>query len=446
MTTRLLAFMSTGFPAGGVATWLDHAHIHLPPKGYDLAVALVRGERHNRPENIRPFHPEWSTIDVDGRGLDPAGRIRACHRLIRHVRPDLVLPMGVLDANPAAMIAARDGLDLRVIGRAQGQLPPMLADLEDLRDGLDHLVCVGALTRAYLVAHAGFDPHRIDHIPNGAAEPTTPRKMPDPKSPIRLAYIGRLTQPDKRVLDLPGICRELNARSVNYHLTIVGDGPEATTLRHHLAPFAARITFTGPLPGPEVYRSIYPSLDALLLLSATETFGIVLAEAMMNGVVPITSRYLGFHLEGLVPENQCGLAFPIGDVQTAAQAVQTLADHPDRRAALSHAARLHAHANYRWPRCFEAWHPILQQSLHREPRRALPPRVLPTTAVAGRLDRLRLPPALIDHARRLRRKLAGPTLPPGGEEWPLYRTHHHPERLAAIEARCLALDQTAPPA
>lgn len=434
--------MATGSPVGGVATWLDRAAAEFSRRGYRPLVALVRGMRHNQPEWFRTYHPGLESIEVDGRGMDREGRILAASRTLRKIKPDLVLPLGVLDANEAALRAKAQGMELRLIGRAQGNLPPMLADLMDLREGLDHVVCVGALTRALLVRHGGFDADRVDHIPNGAALPTHPPVRCTNGAPLRLGYIGRMTTSDKRVHDIPAFCRALSALGVDFRMTLAGTGPAEADLRRELAPMADHVTFLGPKTGEELYAEVFPNLDALLLFSSSETFGIVLAEAMMHGVVPVTSRYTGFHSERLVVDGDNGWSFPVGDADAAARAVARLA--ADRGLLARYSARSieKARTSYTWSRCFDQWDACLQRVLARSPVSAPAHLVRPAVrAASGRLDKVGLPTTWIDGLRRLRRAVAGIPVPPGGEEWPLFRTHHARERLEEIASWCTTLEQ-----
>lgn len=440
---RVLFFMATGSPVGGVATWLDRACSELGERGFDPTVALVRGMRTHDAVTYKKYHPSLPSTEVDGRGLNREGRIRACERMIQRQRPSLVLPLGVLDAADAAFRMRLNRRPIRVVGRAQGNLPPMLADLEDRREGFDHVVCVGEMTRRYLIKHASFPENRVCHIANGATDPTHRRVEAGDNRPLRLGFVGRLTSGDKRVLDIPPFCQSLDDLGVPFELSIVGAGPSGDQLRERLVCFGDRVRFTGPLSSQDVYSAILPNLDVLLLFSASETFGIVLAEAMMNGVVPVTSRYIGSQTQQLVVEERHGLAFDVADSVGAARCVQRL--HRDRGLLrqLSRAGQSHAAANLSWKNCFDRWSDALHQVLERPAVGGCPNVSLAITAGKSRLDRLRVPQSLRDGLRRLRRTAFGPGIAPGGEEWPLFSRHHNPERLAQIKDQCLQLESEA---
>jgi glycosyltransferase involved in cell wall biosynthesis len=430
---RVLFFMHSSSPIGGVETWLDHATVHFGAHGFEPVVALVRGLKYNSPERYRQFHPDLPTIEVDGRGFDREGRVRALMRCMRSVRPSVVLPLGIVDANEAVIRSKLAGVDVRLLARAQGNLEPMLADLRNYRDWIDQVVCPGRLTRQVLVQWAGFEPGRVRNISNGADVPVAPRTARVSGAPLRLGYVGRLSQPDKRALDLVPLCRELERLGIDFSLDVVGDGPCAGDLRAGLQDWAAKVRFHGAMPREAIYRGIYPGLDALMMTSSSEAFGIVLVEAMMHGVVPVSSRYHGFRNERLVVEGETGLAFDVGDMAAAAQAVRTLQERPALLEALS-AGATRTGLQYTWNNCMSKWQGTLER-LVTQP--VLCGRELPRTperAPAGRLERIGLPPGLVDGVRRLRRKLLGPAVPLGGEEWPLYYRMHSPALLAEVTA------------
>jgi glycosyltransferase involved in cell wall biosynthesis len=100
-------------------------------------------------------------------------------------------------------------------------------------------------------------------------------------------------------LDLPGI------------KVVVGDGPQLAELRQRYP----AVRFTGALTGQEL-ASCYASADVFVLPSLTETFGIVMLEAMASGV-PVA-------------------AFPVtGPLDVVDHGVSGVLDHDLRQAALA---------------------------------------------------------------------------------------------------------------
>lgn len=435
---RILFFMHTSSQIGGVETWLDRAHAHLSIHGFEPIVGLVRGLRYNDPARYKAYHPDISTVEIDGRGLNREGRVRAIVRCIRTVRPDIVIPLGIVDANEAVIRCKLRGDRVWLLARAQGNLAPMLADLASYRDWIDCVVCPGRLTREVLVQWAGFANDRVLNISNGADTATVAHVPRSVGAPLRIGYVGRLSGPDKRVLDLIALRHELDQVGVHYHLDIVGDGPCRDELQTTLAPFSPRVQVQGSVPHSELYARIFPNLDVLILTSSSEAFGIVLVEAMMHGVVPVSSRYDGFHAELLVEDGYNGLSFEVGDMAGAAAAIAQLADDA-LRDRLSQHSLLKA-AEYTWARSLKRWQHALDEVLEQEPVLGAAVPKLPAPPLSGLLDRIGLPEGISDLLRRARRRIFGAAVAPGGEEWPLFYRHHSIETLAKAADEIRRLD------
>lgn len=431
--------MHTTSQIGGVETWLDRAHDHFSANGFEPVVGLVRGLQYNDPTRYKAHHPHIRTVEVDGRGLNRDGRVRALMRCIRRVKPAIVLPLGIVDANEAVIRCKQQGQDVRLLARAQGNLAPMLADLATYRDWIDLVVCPGRLTRKVLVEWAGFAPDRVLNISNGA-DPATVSQVPRASGvPLRVGYVGRMTRLDKRAQDLIDLHRELDSRGVAYTLDIVGDGPCLGEIREALTAHAPKVRIHGAAKHAELYERVFPNLDVLVMTSSSEAFGIVLVEAMMHGVVPVSSRYDGFHAEALVAEGVNGLSFPVGDMAAAADAIARLATDDAMLKRLSQASLRRA-ADYTWSRSLQRWQRALAD-LSRQPvvrGSALPS--VPGPRASGLLDRLGVPGAVTDALRRARRFVAGPAITAGGEEWPLHYRHHDAARLASVRQAIASLD------
>ena len=441
---RILFLIPTAAGIGGVETWLDQVVPYLSARGWDPVVALARGLKYNLPDPYRELHPQLPTVEIDGRGFDREGRIRAVVRCLRKTKPGIVIPLGLCDGYDAFFRwRTQRNCRTRLVLRNQGLLAPLLAQVQDYGPYADLVVSDSRLVTRFAIEHVGLPEDRVRHLPNGADLPT--REHPSIHfDQLRLGYVGRFTQGDKRILDLACLCEELLRRNIACTVDVVGDGPADRDLRSRLETerFSGIVRFHGRLQPNEVVERIYPHLDALLLFSSSESFGIVLVEAMMHGVVPVTSRYLGFHTEQLVRDEETGLSFPVGDISAAANAVERLSNDRQLRSRLAETARTAVNASHTWDRCLLRWHAALESVLVMAPN-ATVPNSTDRRLHSGRLDRLGIPPATVDLVRRLRRGLIGPGVPAGGEEWPLFRRHYDRRRLDQIAVRCYELDARA---
>ena len=123
---------------------------------------------------------------------------------------------------------------------------------------------------------------------------------------FRIIYIGALYR-HKGVDLLPDIFHKFLEINPNSKLTIVGDGH----LRNIIADdfkkreiYDRNVTFTGIIDTTSV-RSQLANSDVLLFPTRLEGFGLVVTEAMMEGVVPIVSRLSGI-TDAIITDSEDG--------------------------------------------------------------------------------------------------------------------------------------------
>jgi glycosyltransferase involved in cell wall biosynthesis len=373
------------------------------------------------------------------------GRIRSITRCIAKVKPDIFVPVSVVDAYDAVSRVKFNGGDVRHVMAIHGNTPALIADMARYKEFADLVVCPGALTSRLAVEWAGVPAERVRHIPNGGMLPMSKHISRKPGDPIRLGYVGRLVNKDKRVLDMIALCRRLQELGVTFSLDIVGTGEAREELEKGLQEVldSTHVHFHGQMSLEEIYRDIYPRLDCLLLFSPAEAFGISIVEGMMHGVVPVSSRFIGHGAEGILVDEETALLFDVGDTSSAAECVQILASDTALWKRLSLQAQNRVSNDYTWERSHDEWVDALEHVLE------MPPCVgkdLPNKhhAPAGTLDRLGIPAGITDAARRLRRYCFGvPSAMIGGEEWPLINKDYEPELLKKIELRSKQLDSEA---
>jgi len=449
MSQKTVMFISqSASPFGGVETWLEYLCKHLNRSGqWRAVVGIVRGVQVHDANAWCAAHPDLETIEIDGRGLNSEGRIRAVMRAVRKVRNDVLIPLIVIDAHDAACRLKLAGDPVRYLLAMHGNLPRQIGDAQRLAPFADAAVACGKLTER-LAAWAGVPAERLAHIANAArvADVNPQFAKAAPESPLRLGYVGRMTREDKRVLDLVGVVDELVRREILFTLDVVGDGPDRAPLENELSerwPDGA-ITFHGAREADYLYREIYPKLDGLLLFSESEAFGIVLVEAMMHGVVPVVSDFLGRQSEQLAIEGDTALVFSVGDAAAAAGVIGTLAADRDLLQRLACRGYEHVVRRYSWERCLEDWQTALERCLEMPARR---PDIdanqfLPGVVSApSRMERFGVPGGVIDSVRRLRiRSFGVPGHLAGGEEWPFAGNRYTAVELQVFDKLRRTLD------
>lgn len=106
------------------------------------------------------------------------------------------------------------------------------------------------------------------------------------------------------------------AKEIDCHLVLVGDGPDMYSIRQLVADLGIedRVHFSGQQSDVSSY---YKLSDAFLLLSAKESFGLAMLEAMYCGAIPVGSTAGG--ISEVIQHGKTGYVVEIGDYKQAAQ-------------------------------------------------------------------------------------------------------------------------------
>lgn len=136
--------------------------------------------------------------------------------------------------------------------------------------------------------------------------PLTIDAAPTIKKENEIIMVGRIEFNQKRNLRAIEIWDRINEYLPDWKLTIVGDGPDSDKLAKEIVKRKLpRIEITGfvnPLP-------YYQKAKIILLTSEYEGFGLVLLEAMKNGVVPVALNSYA-SLKDIVPSEEYGVIIP----------------------------------------------------------------------------------------------------------------------------------------
>jgi glycosyltransferase involved in cell wall biosynthesis len=367
-------------------TWLDYLLPGLAAKGWEPLLGLASGTWHAVPAYERA-HPGHRTIAIPNPTGSREGRIRALTEAIRQLAPDIVAGVNIPDTYAAvARVRSPGNPSPRAVMTIHGIQPDLFEDAACFRSALDGVICTNRLALKLASAH-GVEPSKLHYAPYGVEVPGSVESARRDGSRLRLAWVGRLENWQKRVADLPAIVRALLAHAIDFELLIAGAGPAEEDLRRALAAEepSGRVRFLGSLDSTRLIETVYSHADALLLTSSWETGPIVIWEAMAHGVAVVSSRYVGSGTENALRDDRNCLLFPVGDVESAARQIARLRD-PALRQRLVDEGRALVASRYSRAASIDAWDRSLRAIL------AVPsasrasdeaPQVLP----AGRLDR-----------------------------------------------------------
>ncbi len=358
--------------ADGVSTFLLQCLEHLPAHGFQPHVLCLAARPTYTPAHlpqacqgqVRHVLPSrWDSprrwrrkVQAAIRGIQPAIVVFNEHRHADEILPGLdpaAQAMGIMhscrpDARYYDLAAALLACLARMVGvsaptakRLQHILPP------DLRG-------------------------RVAHIPYGIEIPPDPeRGAAGPPAPLRLVYLGRVAQHEKRAFDFLPFVRELDRHGVAYRFTVVGDGPDGPAVRAQLADHVAagRVVFHGAQPHAAALR-LLAEQDVLLLFSEFEGLPISMLEGMARGVVPVVPRLAG-GISEVIRDKANGRLYPTGEPAQAAALVHELARQPETCLALGRAARATA-LEFSREKCMAAYAGLFRELLRAPPRPAWP--------------------------------------------------------------------------
>ena len=148
---------------------------------------------------------------------------------------------------------------------------------------------------------------------------------------VVLLFASRLVR-EKRLATLADMFARLEAAGVRCRAVIVGDGPE----RESLAKALPDALFLGFLTG-DALPDAYANADIFVFPSDTETFGSVTLEAMASGLPTLCADATGSR--SLVDPGVTGFLEPADSGEAFYQRARQLIEDPDRRRAMSLAAR-----------------------------------------------------------------------------------------------------------
>lgn len=204
----------------------------------------------------------------------------------------------------------------------------------------DACLYVGQRNREYL-EHYGvpadrlfFSPHCIDNEAFSSRTQEIDRSASRERFGIKpnqnaVLFVGKLLD-KKRPQDLIEALRILRSRGVDAIGVFAGDGPLRSALEARGHETEVPLVFLGFRNQTELPEA-YAMADLMVLPSGTETWGLVVNEALACGTPVVVSDAVGCAPD-LVVEGQTGAIYPVGDTWTLAGVLhRVLSAPPDRQ-------------------------------------------------------------------------------------------------------------------
>jgi colanic acid/amylovoran biosynthesis glycosyltransferase len=326
------AFISGGLGLGGSTTFLLNLGSELSRLGCRVRVWTM--------EQQSPLATDFEerNLPISWIGRKVAifeDRMRECLRELRIFQPTTL----VANLGPEAFEVFRyTHGSVTKIGIVHSDDPNVYRSLKPYFQLTDFVVGVSEEICRRLRHEVGMPAEKIRLIHAGIELPqdeARPRRDPER---LRVLYFGRLDQEQKRVRLLEPITQRLRNLGTNFHLTIVGDGPERSWLvemikRNELSGY---IELRPAIPYSEV-ASLFKQFDVFLLPSAFEGLPLSLLESMARGIVPVITRLPSGCDEVVRASN--GILVEAENTNGYAEAIELLSRNRDRLEELSEGAR-----------------------------------------------------------------------------------------------------------
>lgn len=175
------------------------------------------------------------------------------------------------------------------------------------------------------IVRCGIDPDRF-----------SPRPDPANAAP-GIICVGRLV-PAKGQHILLEACHRLKKRDIDFTLTLVGDGPDRSSLESlcRSLDLTDRVTFTGAVGQDEV-PDLYRKADIFAIASFAEGVPVVLMEAMAMEIPSVSTRITG--IPELIDHGRTGMLCTPADALDLADTLEQLIRDPELRNTLGRQGR-----------------------------------------------------------------------------------------------------------
>lgn len=161
---------------------------------------------------------------------------------------------------------------------------------------------------------------KVTVIPHGVEEADFKKKN---NAKLEIVYAGVLYE-HKGVKILPPIIKRLQDKGIDLHFTIIGGGVLDNWLREQFAKEVESgfVTFTGVIDHDKVYEEMSKA-DIFLYPTHLDAFGLVIAEAMMNGLVPVVTHLPGI-TDNLISDGNDGYLIKQDEIEQFVQTIENL--------------------------------------------------------------------------------------------------------------------------
>jgi glycosyltransferase involved in cell wall biosynthesis len=318
-------------PTGGAQTFLVELCRAFVHKGWRVTIVTQSGPEGSVLASLSDVGAEVRD-QIWRRAHLPEERGRALAAWVNSERPDAY----VVSISPDVGWLALPLLDpsIATLSIAHNDVAAFYEPLRHYHPFIDCAIGVSEAIHHKIIEQCGVPSERVTHIPYGMRS-LTPEQVgkilvePGCHGVLRICYVGRLVQDQKRVLEFVPLVAELVRRRVVFELHLIGEGNERKVLEAQFRDqgLENRVTFCGWLASERIASKLL-ELDVFVLLSDHEGLPVALIEAMGHALVPVVTNIESGNTQ-LVQDGKNGFVVPIGDTKLTADCIQQLAENRD---------------------------------------------------------------------------------------------------------------------
>lgn len=383
---KILFIAPSAYLLGGVQDWLFLLVMGLRNKGHGVSVAIPNNS-HHKGTHYNEYYDGLQAIFFSNKTGTPEGRIRSLSKLLLMQRADITVGVNIGDLYEAYRRVYTKLDRTRLVMTVHAIEGDYLGDIGRYHSLLDAVVTTNKLTQKIVTKLGLIESENIFYAPYGVKIQSRDVERKNDGC-LRIAWVGRLDNQQKRICDLKGILQSLDMRGINYHLSVAGNGPCLEDILKELESWIIikRVSFKGFLDKSRL-ASFYEEHDVLLITSKWETGPIVAWEAMVAGLAIVSSRYIGSSSEEALINEETALLYPIGSHDEAANQLVRLSDQDFRDRLIQRGQRM-AISRYSSEASVQIWEDtFLKLSLKEKTRQLRLVKEQPVTA-PGRLGTL----------------------------------------------------------